>query len=537
MWLTRAISRPARTWLLCSRGVCSAEIASRRGQDAADLQAALAATPAGPWIDNDVKHFEGPALPVTDPTTGGEICALHDSQAAVQVAVSSAGAAFPSWRALPPADRAATLRSIAQGIRKHAKWFQLLDALSGGKPIVEAEWDAEDAAGCFEYMASLAEELPTLPRPVSLPTQDYTAAIAQEPVGVVAAITPWNYPLLMAVWKVAPALAAGCPVVLKPSEYTPLSALLLAKVAAEAGLPRGVLNVVPGRGETVGAALAASGGVAKVTFTGSTRAGAAVAATAAATAKAVSLELGGKSSAVVFEDAVRGEAALTRVVEWLSYGVAGNNGQICSATSRLLVQDSVWDVLVPRLAEALASLPMGDPLDPSTRLGPLANAVQHAGVSGFIRRAREAGLPEITCSAKQALPEGGFFVRPAVFGPVPSDAEVWQSEVFGPVLCAQRFTSESQAMEAANNTPYGLAAAVFTERQDVWERCRDGLRAGTVWRNCSQPAFVQLPWGGFGASGTGRDLGPAALQQYLLPKTLLEAGPGLSLGWHPGLER
>ncbi|CAE7939824.1 BADH2, partial [Symbiodinium sp. KB8] len=232
----------------------------------------------------------------------------------------------------------------------------------------------------------------------------------------------------MAVWKVAPALAAGCPVVLKPSEYTPLSALLLAKVAAEAGLPRGVLNVVPGRGETVGAALAASGGVAKVTFTGSTRAGAAVAATAAATAKAVSLELGGKSS------------------------------------------DSVWDVLVPRLAEALASLPMGDPLDPSTRLGPLANAVQHAGVSGFIRRAREAGLPEITCSAKQVLPEGGFFVRPAVFGPVPSDAEVWQSEVFGPVLCAQRFTSESQAMEAANNTPYGLAAAVFTERQDVWER-------------------------------------------------------------------
>ena len=452
------------------------------------------------WVGNQaLRVHEQPdatSFELTDPCTEHIIGTSYSSLTTVEAAVSASQEAFPSWASTPGAERAIVLRRVAESIRRHSKELVSLEALNVGKPVPEADWDVQDAAGCFDYMAELAEKSPSEARtPLPHVEDGMLAESTYMPLGPVAVIVPWNYPLLMAVWKVAPALAAGCTVVLKPSEYTPLTALLLGKIAAEAGLPPGVLNVVNGGGD-VGAALASDSRFGKVAFTGSSKAGRAVMAAAAPNTTPVSLELGGKSSAIVFADSVDTDEKLTAVAEWVLFGVFWTNGQICSATSRLLVQDEVYEKVLSKLAQAVKSITIGDAFDKNTKLGPVVNRAQYSQVQGFAARASAAGLRCLTTHDKtdKELPERGYFIAPHIFADVPPDAEAWCEEIFGPVLCAASFKTCSDAVAAANRTKYGLGAAVFTGSDVVWQEASSLLRAGVVWRNCSQPCYAQTPW-------------------------------------------
>ncbi len=457
------------------------------------------------WINNKAvslsNEVDAKAFSLVDPSTEEVYNTKFSSLTKLETAVQDSVRVFPAWSKTPGAQRAEVLRKIANGIREHAKQLIALEALNVGKPVPEAEWDVQDAASCFEYMADLACASPAETRTPLPHVEDHMLAESTYmPLGPVAVIVPWNYPLLMAVWKVAPALAAGCTVVLKPSEYTPLTALRLGKIAAEAGLPPGVLNVVSG-GPEVGAALAADGRFGKIAFTGSSRAGRAVMAAAAPNTTPVSLELGGKSSSIVFADAVDSEEKLTAVAEWVLFGVFWTNGQICSATSRLLVQDCVYEKLLAKLQEGAASIKMGDPFDESTKLGPVVNRAQFEQVVGYARRAAgRKGIRALcgigsTQEHERAQGQGqGFFVPPTIFADVQPTDEAWQNEIFGPVLCAAPFKHAEDAIASANETAYGLGAAVFTEDDAVWQQASQELRAGVIWRNCSQPCYAQTPW-------------------------------------------
>ena len=449
------------------------------------------------WVGNSAIHLKddtnAQGFDLIDPGTEVTFARKFSTQGTVEAAISASQHAFPDWASTTGKARASILRRIAASIRENAQALVSLEALNVGKPVPEADWDVQDAAGCFEYMADLAETSPSEVRSQLPHVEDgMLAESTYMPLGPIAVIVPWNYPLLMAVWKVAPALAAGCTVVLKPSEYTPLTALLLGKIAAEAGLPAGVLNVVHGAGD-VGAAMAGDGRFGKVAFTGSSRAGRSVMAAAAPHTTPVSLELGGKSSAIVFADSVDTEEKLAAVVEWVLFGVFWTNGQICSATSRLLIQDSVYDKVLYKLAQAVKTIKVGDAFDCQTKLGPVVNRAQYSQVTGFAQRAHEAGIRSLTESAG-AVPDRGYFIPPHIFADVPADSEVWTEEIFGPVLSATRFTSCSDAVLAANATQYGLGAAVFTGDEQVWQKASSSLRAGIVWRNCSQPCYAQTPW-------------------------------------------
>jgi betaine-aldehyde dehydrogenase len=481
----------------------------------------------GKWV----KPLNGGTFDVINPATEEVIHqAPEGSQEDIDLAVTAARRAFDTdgWPKLSGRQRAVFLRAIADGIRKRQPELAILEVIDNGKPFPEADWDIADAAGCFDFYAGLAEQMDNSPEEqIALGDSRFTAKAVKEPVGVAAAIIPWNYPLLMAAWKVAPALAAGCTIVLKPAEQTPLTALELGAIANEAKLPPGVLNIVTGFGSIAGQALVDHKGVDKIAFTGSSPIGSKIMAAAARNIKRISLELGGKSPFIVFED-VDIEAA----VEWIMFGIFWNQGQVCSATSRVLVHTDIYDRLVQRLMEAAATITIGDGLQDGVLLGPLVSKRQYDQVTAAVERAKADGAT-IACGGKR--PEGfpkGFYFEPTVLTDVPLDSAAWREEIFGPVVCVRPFSTEAEAIDLANDSRFGLAAAVMSRDDRRAERVAAAFKAGIVWINCSQPTFTQAPWGGYKQSGIGRELGRWGLDNYLETKQITKYVSDEPWGWY-----
>eukprot|EP00873_Tetraselmis_striata_P021256 jgi/Tetstr1/441520/TSEL_029750.t1 len=490
---------------------------------------------AGGWV----APARGGRLPVVDPATEEVVGSIPTAGAEdVDAAVAAANAAFASgvWSRTTGAHRATILRAIADkarlclsSITAAQSSLARLETIDCGKPIAEAEWDMEDVAGCFQYYADLAEKLDTQQgRPVALPMEEFKGHQLKEPLGTVALITPWNYPLLMATWKVAPALAAGCSCVLKPSELASLTCLELGRIAGEAGLPGGVLNIVTGLGAEAGAALASHPDVTKVAFTGSTATGRSVALAAAQNLRPTSLELGGKSPLVIFED-----ADVDAAVEWAMFGAFWTNGQICTATSRVLVASSLAPAFYCRLKARAEAIKLCHPQQADCRLGPLVSAAQYKKVMAYVQGASREGATLLTGGQRPPHMPRGYYVQPTVFTGVRPDMTIWREEVFGPVLACATFETEDEAIRLANDSVYGLAAAVISKDEARCQRLTSAMRCGIVWVNCSQPCFVQSSWGGVKRSGYGRDLGEAGLEKYLSLKSVTTYVSRNLWDWYP----
>ena len=455
-------------------------------------------------------------FPVTSPLTG--LVHAQAPQGTVELvdeAVKAAAAAFSSWGVLPAAARAAHLRSLADELEKRRDDVASVEAFNCGKPVREAYGDVDDACTAFRYCARQAENINTYyPQPVEpMPDTAMRGSVTYEPVGVVAAICPFNFPLMMCAWKVGPSLAAGCTIVIKPSEFTPFSALCLADAAIAAGIPHGVINVVTGAGD-VGSALTTHPLVNKVTFTGSVPTGVKVMTAAAPDIKRVTLELGGKSPAIVF-----GDCDVDKAIEWLFFGFAWNAGMICSATARLIVHESIVDMVVAKLVAASGRVKAAGPFDDGAELGPINNAAQYKKVMGYIAQAHKEGLT-LACgggppNGLEAQYAGGYFIAPTIFTGVTPKHTIFQEEVFGPVATVTTFSTEAEAIALANDSEFGLAAAIFTTDAAKGERVASAVRAGTVWINQAQPSPHALTWGGFKKSGIGREMGPLALLPFL----------------------
>ena len=397
-----------------------------------------------------------------------------------------------------------------------------------GKPLPEARWDVGDAAACFEFYAGLAEELDTKSvESIALPDDRFVSCVKKEPLGVAGAIIPWNYPLLMAAWKVAPALAAGCTMVLKPSELTSLTALELAAIAQQADLPAGVLNIVTGFGADAGAALTSHPGVDKLAFTGSLPTGSKIMGAAARDIKKISLELGGKSPFVIFDD-----ADIDKAVEWIMFGIFWNQGQVCSATSRVLVHQSIYQKLLARLVEETEKITVGNGMDEGILLGPIVSKDQLNKILHAIQNACASGARIASGSAEAAPASKGYFIKPTILVDVPLNCDAWREEIFGPVVCIRPFAEEQEAVQLANDSRYGLAAAVMSADQERCNRVAAQFRAGIVWINCSQPTFCEAPWGGYKSSGIGRELGRWGLENYLETKQITQYVSDAPWGWY-----
>ena len=480
----------------------------------------------GAWVE----PAKGGTLPVIDPATEQVFhhipaATAEDAEAAVQ----AARAAFDHgpWPRLSGKERAVYLRAMAQGIRDRLPELAAMDVRDNGKPLPEGEWDLGDAAGCFDFYADLAEELDGEEEQIALADARFTAKALREPLGVAVAIVPWNYPLLMASWKVAPALAAGCTMVLKPAETTSLTALELGAIATAAGLPPGVLNVLSGKGSVVGQALIEHPAVDKVAFTGSGPVGSRIMAAGAQDIKRVSLELGGKSPFVVFAD-----SDIEKAVEWIMFGIFWNQGQVCSATSRVLVERALYAPLLARLIEEAQKIKIGNGLEDGTLLGPLVNKGQYEDVKRHIARAVEQGAT-VACGGKRpAGMETGFYLEPTILTDMALDSEAWVEEIFGPVVCLRPFDTEAEAIALANDSRFGLAAAVMSDDEARCERVARAFRAGIVWINCSQPTFTEAPWGGYKQSGIGRELGRWGLDNYLETKQITRLVSNDPWGWY-----
>jgi len=449
-----------------------------------------------------------------NPYSGDGWATVPDAGAAdVARAVSAARAALDGpWGAMTGFQRAALMRRLAVLLTRDARELAEIETRDNGKLLRETLGQAEYLPAWLDYFAGVADKLQGEVIPSD--RTNFMVYTRHEPVGVVGAIIPWNSPLLLLMWKLAPALAAGCVLVVKPSDYTPVSALELGKRVLEAGFPPGVFNVVTGRGPAVGQALVAYPGVDHIAFTGSTAVGKAVARDAAANLTRTSLELGGKSAQLVFDDADL-EAAANGVIA----GIFAATGQTCIAGSRLLVHESRHDELVQRLRERAATIVLGDPLDPETEMGPLANAAQLGTVSGFVERAVLEGAT-VACGGGQSLEKGPLFFQPTVLTDVRAEMEVAREEIFGPVLAVQRFSTEQEALDLANSTKYGLAAGVWTRDLSRGHRVAHRLRAGTVWVNSYRVVAPNVPFGGVGSSGWGRESGLEAVKAYTETKAI-----------------
>jgi betaine-aldehyde dehydrogenase len=421
-------------------------------------------------------------------------------------AIASARAAFDSgpWSEITAVDRARLLMRVADKIEEHGREFSQIDTLNNGKPLRETEYDVTDAANCFRYYAGLATKPSGQTFDVPAPSQTF---VVREPIGVCGQIIPWNYPLLMAAWKLAPALAAGNTCVLKPSELTPLSALRLASIFEELEFPRGVVNVVTGAGPVAGAAIAESHLVDKVAFTGGTVTGRSIMRAAVGNLKKVSLELGGKSPNIVFAD-----AEFDTAIDYALFGIYANAGQVCSAGSRLLLQEPLYDRFMERLVERAKKIRVGDGFDPQTEMGPLVSRGQMERVQRYI----EVGVSEgarIECGGER-IGDRGCFIEPTIFTQTSQQMRIVQEEIFGPVLVVQTFKDEAEAIALANNTIYGLAGAVFTQDGARAHRVIRKLRAGITWINTYHPTYNEAPWGGYKQSGIGRELGTYGYEAY-----------------------
>ena len=484
------------------------------------------------YIDGQwVRPKNGATFDTIDPSNESVITQVAAATAEdIDLAVNAARRAFDEgpWPQMSGAERAAILRAIASGIRERQDKLAELEVRDNGKPLPEAQWDIADTAGCFDFYADLADDLDGhREQNISLADERFTSIARKEPVGVAGAIIPWNFPMLMAAWKVAPALAAGCCMVLKPSELTPLSALELADIAHQAGLPAGVLNVVTGLGPDAGAPLSEHPGIDKLAFTGSVPTGTRIMQAAARDIKNISLELGGKSPFIIFDD-----SDIEAAVEWIMFGIFWNQGQVCSATSRVLVQRNLYEPLLKRLVEQTQRVSIGNGMDEGVLLGPLVNRGQYDKVLAAIARGREEGATLLAGGTRLANCEKGYFLTPAIFADVPQDSWIWTEEIFGPVVCVRPFDDEADALRSANDSRFGLAAAVMSRDLARAERVARRLRAGIVWINCSQPTFTEAPWGGYKQSGIGRELGEWGLNNYLETKQITRYDSEQPWGWY-----
>lgn len=458
---------------------------------------------------------DGKRFPTLNPATEEVLAEVSEAGAAdIDAAVAAARNALVrgTWPAMTGADRGRILYRLAAILRDRAEEVVLLESIDAGKPLAATRrTDLPAAIDCLEHYAGWADKIAGEVVPAR---HDALTYIHRVPVGVVAAIVPWNFPLMNAVWKIAPALACGCTIVLKPAELTPLSALWLGRAALEAGLPVGVLNVVAGFGATAGAALVSHPGVDKIAFTGSPRTGQFIMRAAAEHITRIGLELGGKSPSVVFADADI-EAAIRQTAS----GAFFNAGQVCSAATRIIVEDRVHDAFVEGLAKRAEKLRLGNPLDSGTTMGPLISQKQMERVLGYIEAGRDEGAQAV-CGGGRAG-NAGYFVEPTVFTKVGEEMRIAREEIFGPVISIMRFNDEEQAISLANGTDYSLAAAVWTNDISRGHRVSQRLDSGTVWINTYGPTDTRLPWGGMGGqSGIGRDLGRAALDNYTEQKTV-----------------
>ena len=468
----------------------------------------------------------GETFPVYDPSTEEVIAQVASSNAAdVDKAVKAARAAFDSgpWLSTTAQDRGRILFKLAEKIRQNTTQLAELECRNTGKPIVEAEYDIADVATCFEYYGGLANKVTGSVNPVPAKALSFTM---REPIGVAGQIIPWNYPLLMAAWKLAPAIAAGCTCVLKPAEQTPLTALEFANHFEEAGLPPGVVNIVNGFGESAGAAIVAHPNVDKIAFTGSAAVGKIIVKSAADTLKRVTLELGGKSPNIFFPDA-DWEAA----VDGALFGVFINQGEVCSAGSRILVEKKIYPKFVEAMTEKAKRIKLGAPLERDTKMGPLVSKAQYDRVNSYLDLGKKEAKVAIGGGRPKQFTKG-YYVEPTIFYDVANSARIAREEIFGPVASVIPFDGESEAIRIANDTPYGLAAAVWT--RDIYKAFRvvKSLRAGIIWVNHMQPTYVEAPWGGYKQSGFGRELGPWGLEEYLETKQVFVNLDETPIGWY-----
>ena len=470
----------------------------------------------GRWVES----ASGKTFETLDPATGQVLTRVAEAGAEdVDRAVAAARRSFDrgTWRDLPPAERAKVLWQVGDMIEERATELAQLETLDNGMPINDALlFHAPLAAATFRYYAGWVTKLDGATQQISFPGQ-YLSYTLREPVGVVGQIIPWNFPLLMAAWKLAPALACGNSVVLKPSEETPLSALRLAELLQEAEVPDGVVNVIPGFGEVAGARLAAHPDVDKIAFTGSTDVGKLIAkASADSNLKRVSLELGGKSPNIVFAD-----ADITKAASGAFLGIFFNQGQVCSAGSRLFVQEKVYDHTLDELLKTVADTRIGPGIDPVNQMGPLVSKTQMERVLGYIRTGSQEGARLMAGGDRPQGLEGGYFVKPTVFADVDGKMRIAREEIFGPVVVAIPFSDEDDLVAKANSTIYGLVAGVWTRDVARAHRVAHALKAGTVYVNCYHVVDAVTPWGGYKQSGWGRELGPYALDLYTEIKNVI----------------
>ncbi|MDD2669468.1 aldehyde dehydrogenase family protein [Zoogloea sp.] len=471
----------------------------------------------GEWVD----ALAGQTLPVVDPADGETFCRVPAGEAAdIDRAVQAASRAFESgdWPKMRPVDRERLLLKLADLLEANAQEFAELEAIDNGKPVTMARYvDVGLSVDFIRYMAGWATKIEGSTMELSVPLvrdREFFGFTRREPVGVVGAIIPWNFPLLMAIWKLAPALAAGCTMILKPAEDTPLTALRLGELVQEAGYPAGVLNVVTGLGHTAGAALAAHPGIHKIAFTGSTEIGKLVGKAAMENMTRCSLELGGKSPVIVLDDVDPAVAAAGA-----AQAIFFNQGQVCTAGSRLYVHRSRFDEVVEQLSAIAAGMKMGPGIDPSTQIGPLVSKVQQNRVMDYVNSGYAEGA---RAAAGGAAGDGpGCFVRPTVLVDVHDNMRVVREEIFGPVVVAQPFDDLDEIARRANDTPFGLAASIWSNDLSRVHRLIPKIKAGTVWVNCHNIIENVMPFGGFKQSGIGREAGRSALELYTEPKSVI----------------
>jgi len=472
--------------------------------------------PTGLFINNEfVKGVKGQTFEVINPADESVICSVHEAtEEDVDVAVKAARKAFEEgpWATMPPAGRAKCLNKLADLMEQNSLLLSAIESLDNGKSITLAKGDLSLIPANLRYFAGWADKIEG--RLVDTVPEHFNY-VRKEPIGVCGQIIPWNFPLSIFIWKIAPALAAGCTVVLKTAEQTPLSALVAARLSVEAGFPPGVLNVISGFGKVAGAAISSHMDIDKVSFTGSTLVGRTIMKAAAeSNLKKVSLELGGKSPHIVFDD-----ADIDNAISWVNFGIYYNHGQCCSAGSRIYIQEGIYDRFMERFKERAQKNVVGDPFKEDTFQGPQVSQVQFDRIMSYIDIAKQEGATVEIGGERHG--SKGFFIKPTIFSNVKEDMKIVKEEVFGPVCTVSKFKTKEEVIKLANNSNYGLAAGIHTTNLNTSIEVSNALRAGSVWVNGYNLFSAQLPFGGYKESGIGRDLGKEAIEGYLETKTVV----------------